>query len=300
MNKLEKFTESYNFNDYEEILDQIIETINFGVNILIQNKPMFKAEDFIYYNYDEYFIGTNNNTYNPINFYVCLNKKENINHVDSKYKKTIAPALHFELNKFKEEFFDILVGLFDETYQLSKDKYGINISNEIFMKENGFPGIKFYIVPCISYVNKNGIEGIMFYTNNRKFIDVNYPELCVKNFVKKDEETNYLLSTYIKMFKNIYMKFYELEDLPFDMFEVLFYNVPTELYEDLSFDNARKILEYLLNKNIKDYSTIDEQDLQFNSKYKSLSRLYAKRVIKTLLKLMSNPNHKIFDNENLQ
>ena len=43
MNKLEKFTESYNFNDYEEILDQIIETINYGVNILIQNKPMFKA-----------------------------------------------------------------------------------------------------------------------------------------------------------------------------------------------------------------------------------------------------------------
>lgn len=298
MNKLEKFTESYDFNNYEEILDEIIETINYGVNILIQNKPMFSAEDFTYYNYDEYYLGTNNNTYNPINFYVCLNKKENINNVDSKYKKTIAPALHFELNKFKEEFFNILVGLFDETYQLSKDKYGIIISNQEFMRENGLPGLKFYIVPCVSYVNKNNVEGIMFYTNNRKFIDVNYPELCIQNFIKKDEETNYLLSTYIKMFKNIYMKFYELEDLPFDMFEVLFYNVPTELYEDLSFDNARKILEYLLKKNIKDYSTIDEQDLQFNSKYKSLSRLYARRVIKTLLKLVSNPDHKIFDLDN--
>ena len=94
------------------------------------------------------------------------------------------------------------------------------------------------------------------------------------------------------------MKFYDLQDLPFDMFEVLFYNVPTELYEEISFDNACKILDYLLKKNIKDYSTIDEQDLQFNSKYKSLSRLYAKRVIKTLLKLVSNPENSIFNNEN--
>ena len=51
---------------------------------------------------------------------------------------------------------------------IQNDRGLINISNEVFMRENGLPGIKFYIVPCISYVNPNNVEGIMFYTNNRK------------------------------------------------------------------------------------------------------------------------------------
>lgn len=295
MDKLIKFEESYDLADYDEILEDIFDRINYAVNLLITNKPMFKAEDFIYYNYDEYRLNTNNNIYNPINIYVCLNKKENVKTVDTKYNKTVAPSLHFELNKFREELFDILVGLFDETYLLSKDKYGIKISNSEYYKDQNLIGKSFYIVPCIYYVNKNNVNGIIYYTNNRKFIDINYPEKAVNNFYKKDNDTNGLCSNYIRIFKNLYMEYYELEDLPFDMFEVLFYNVPNDLYKEVSFKNATEILEYLLNKDIKTYKTIDEEDLQFNSKYKSLSRLYAKRVIKTLYKLVSNPDNKIFN-----
>jgi hypothetical protein len=92
---------------------------------------MFNAEDFIYYNYDEYCLNTNNNIYNSINFYVCLNKKENVNHVDTKYKKTIAPALHFELNKFKEEFFNILL----ENDCLPKQKYPFEENGKVKLSD---------------------------------------------------------------------------------------------------------------------------------------------------------------------
>ncbi len=295
MDKLIKFEESYDLENYEEILDNIIEKINYAVNVLVSNKPMFKAEDFIYYNYDEYRLNTNNNIYNPINVYVCLNKKENVKTLEKKYSKTVAPSLHFELYKFREELFDILVTLFDESFLLTKDKYGIKISNKESMAKLNLIGQSFYIVPCVYYVNDNNINGVLFYTNNRKFIDINYPEKAISNFYEKDEATNGLCSKYIRLFKNIYMKYYDLIDLPFDMFEVLFYNVPNELYKEVSFENAKNILENLMNQDLKNLKTIDEQDLQFNSKYKSLSKLYAKRVIKTLYKLISNPQNKFFD-----
>ena len=91
------------------------------------------------------------------------------------------------------------------------------------------------------------------------------------------------------------MTYYKVDDLPFEMFESLLYNVPNSYYKDISFKTGREIMEYLLNTDIKTLKTIDEQDLQFNSKYKSLSRLYASRLIRTMHKLMCNPDHKVFD-----
>ena len=90
------------------------------------------------------------------------------------------------------------------------------------------------------------------------------------------------------------MKYYNVVDFPFEMFETIFYNVPNELYKDLSFDSAKKILEYLQQKEIKTYISTDELDKPFFSKYKSLSGIFAKRAIKTLYKLVQDENNKIF------
>lgn len=293
--KLAKYDYGYDIVDYEEIVDDIYEKVSTAVNVILYKKHLFKLEDFMMYNIDEYTLDTNNDIYPPINIYVCLSKKENKKKVEDKYSKTEAPSLHYELSRFREELYTVLLNLFDSTYLFTKDKYGIKISNEEHLKEFNAKGITYYIIPCIGYTNKNGKNGVIYYTNNRRYIDIDYPVLLGQNFVNKNEETNGLLTSYIRIFKNLYMKYYKVDDLPFEMFETLFYNVPSKLYVDISFNTARTILEYLLDTDIKTLKTIDEQDLQFNSKYKSLSKLYAKRLIKTMHKLICNQNHKFFN-----
>ena len=292
--KLEKFNFGNDLENYDEIFENIADKINEAVNIILYNKHFITIDDFKVYHYDEYMLNTNNDIYAPINFYVCLNNKLNIKRISTKYNNTVAPSLHYELHNFREELYNVLIELFDERFMLTKDKYGIKISSNEYCKKFNMVGINYYIRPCIAYKNENNVEGVLFYTNNRKYIDIDYPTLAMDNFISKDERTNYLLSTYIKIFKNMYMKYYKVEDTPFEMFEVLFYNVPDEYYKDISFDTAKGILEYLINKELITLKTIDEQDYQFNSKYKSLSKLYAQRLIRTMYKLVCNPDHKIF------
>ena len=72
-----------------------------------------------------------------------------------------------------------------------------------YLKEFNAKGITYYIIPCIGYKNKNGKEGVIYYTNNRKYIDIDYPVLFGQNFVNKDIETDGLLTAYARIFKNL-------------------------------------------------------------------------------------------------
>lgn len=293
--KLLKLDVGYDLAEYDEIMDDIFVRLNSAMSIILSKKKLFSLEDFTVYAYDEYTLGTNNDIYAPINIYVSLNKSNNIKKIETRYSKTEAPSLHYELDRLRTELYETLVNFFDETFMLTKDKYGIKISSNDHYKELNAQGLTYYIRPCIAYKNKDNVEGVIFYTQNRHYIDIDYPVKAGENFIKKDYATNGLLTSYTKIFKNLYMSYYKVNDLPFEMFEVLLYNVPNELYKDISFKTGREIMEYLLDKDIKTLKTIDEQDLQFNSKYKSLSRLYASRLIRTMHKLMCNPNHKTFD-----
>ena len=293
--KLSKLDVGYDLANYDNIIDNIFEKLNSALNLILSKKKLFSAEDFSVYIYDEYTLGTNNDIYAPINIYICLNKSNNVKKLETKYSNTEAPILHYELDKLRTELYDIIEHFFEDVYEITKDKYGIKISSNKHFKELNAQGITYYIRPCIAYKNKDNIDGVIFYTPNRKYIDIDYPLIAGQNFINKVNATNGLLISYIRIFKNLYMTYYKVEDLPFEMFETLFYNVPTEYYKDLSFKTGREIMEYLLNIDIKTLKTIDEQDLQFNSKYKSLSRLYASRLIRTMHKLMCNPDHKVFD-----
>lgn len=293
--KLTNFNYGYDLENYDEIIDDITKKLSIAMNIILSTKHLFSLDDFTLYNYDEYILETNNDIYAPINIYIALDKPENRKKIETRYSKTEAPSLHYELDRFRDELYNTLINLFDETFMLTKDKYGIKISSNDYYKQFGAMGITYYIKPCIAYKNKENKEGVIYYTNNRHYIDIDYPMIAANNYLQKNAETNDLLNSYVKIFKNLYMKYYKVEDVPFEMFEVLLYNVPSELYKDISFGTAKQILEYLLDRDIKTLKTIDEQDLQFDSKFKSLSKMYATRLIKTMYKLVCNQNHKIFN-----
>ena len=232
MKDLKDFEKSYDMNNYEDKLQEIYEKVNYATNIAIMERPMFSMSDFVFYNYDEYLLNTNNDIYAPIKLYACINQPLNKSLISNKYAKTKAPMLHYELNEYRDDLLNTLINLFDETYLLWKDKYSIYISNKKYYEENNLAGlgVSYCITPCIAYENEKGDKGLIYYTDNRKFIDIDYPQIALQNLRKKDEETKGLFTSYIRIFKNLYMKYYNVSDFPFEMFETIFYNVSIDLY----------------------------------------------------------------------
>ena len=84
------------------------------------------------------------------------------------------------------------------------------------------------------------------------------------------------------MFKNIFMKEKNESALPFEIFEILLYNVPNQLFIDYSNNSILKIINYLRNFNIKNFVTLDNQAMAFTTPYRSLSIIYVGHVLKKI------------------
>ena len=140
-------------------------------------------------------------------------------------------------------------------------------------------GYYFRLIPCFAYTNENGNTGVLYYSDNERDIEIEYPNLAYENFIKKNEETNGAYLNSILIFKNIFAKQEKTLTLPFEIFETILYNVPNELFNLNFTQSALQIINFLRNKSTREFTTLDEQDSAFTSIYRSMSALYVRKAI---------------------
>lgn len=276
-------------NEYKNICSNLINYVNYAINHYFSDKKMFSAKDFNVYLYDDYIMKTNTNHNGFIQLYIEINQPANIKSEDISKKKKIkdnkVKELHLTLEEIKEGLFQTFVAIFGENTLVWLDKYSIKFSVTEFINNEKIINL-FQVTPCFTYENENKVKGVIYYDKSLNNIEIEYPKLSLKNFNLKNKLTKNLYGNYVLMFKNMFRKLKQVGDLPTEIFEIMLYNVPNELFIDVSNSNIAKIINYLRNKDIKDYKTLDEQDFAFTSKYKSLSILYAKSIISTIEKFM--------------
>ena len=80
------------------------------------------------------------------------------------------------------------------------------------------------------------------------------------------------------------MKLAKETRLPTEIYEIICYNVPNEIImkEDLT-----EMIKYLSKVNLKEFKSIDEQDLALATRNRVISAVYVKHVIKTLERLIN-------------
>ena len=62
------------------------------------------------------------------------------------------------------------------------------------------------------------------------------------------------------------------------------YNVPNEMFKDTRQGTLINMINYIRNNSIREFKTLDEQDLAFVSQYKSMSLIYVKHATKLIEK----------------
>ena len=280
------------YQDHAKIYFQntIIESVN---KVLIDETEMFNPEDFSIHFFDEFETKTNTCDVTYITAYLEINQPNNYK-IDTKKKKpnpkkkaddrVKAPNLYLTLKYIKDTLMDELLLHYDNNTLFWQDRYSVRMKMVAMFDEDKADTFYLRLIPCLSYTNKNKEHGVLYYNNDNKLVEITYPELMLKNFNKKNKATKDLYRQYVVMFKNIYLKNSDTQDLPPEMFETILYNVPNELYTDDKHQSILKVLNYLRNVNMKNFKTIDEQEYVFTSEYKSLSVLYAKHVIKVIEK----------------
>lgn len=273
---------NYYLDNFKKHILYVID--NYFKEIKIMNHSNIKT-----YYYDEYSIDTNviENTYATL--YIEIDPKDNIkNFVGSKNKKnnkSIVPEYYIDLKDIRIKLYEAVLDYFDENSLFWLDKYSIRSIFNVAISSDETKNYHFRIVPCFSYTNENGISGVIYYDDKKNEIEIEYPIRSKSNFKEKNIETNGAFRECVVICKNIYRKTQNITDyLPFEVFEILFYNIPNEFFK-LNFNHSiLGILNYIRNKNMKDFITLDEQDKVFTSKYKSFSLLYTKKVINILEK----------------
>lgn len=246
-------------------------------------KPMFTQQDIKIYYYDDLTLKTFVGKEPHIVLYVEIDQPKNFKQsaakkfkkYDDKIKETV-----LSLKTIKDEIYELLQQAFSANVSFWQDNYAVNFN----LKED-IGGVEyniyFKIIFAYSYKNENGKQGIIYYNNNKKFIEIEYPKLAITNYNKKSKDTKNLYHAIVLMFKNAFMEQKQITDyLPSEVFETLLYNVPNKLY--VGYDNTTiiNIINYLRNADLNSFITIDEQDYAFTSKYKGFSKIYAKHVIK--------------------
>ena len=250
-------------------------------------KPMFNKSDINLYYYDENLLKTNVCANSIMTLYLEINQPNNYKtdclskqnkKQDAKIKET-----YLTLKEIKENLNTIFEESLAPNHYIGQDKYSIIIKIEE-------PDFNYYlkIIPCFTYKNDNGQEGVIYYDDKLKNIEIEYPKLAIKNFNQKNKDTNGLYKAYTLAFKKLFKEQKQVFSLAFEPFETILYNVPNTLFTNVSKATAFKIINYLRNKNLKDYVTLDEQDSAFTSVYKSLSALYANYAIKIIEKALKH------------
>jgi len=135
------------------------------------------------------------------------------------------------------------------------------------------------LIPCFQYKNENGSIGVLYYSDNERDIEIEYPNIAYENFEQKNKETEGAYLNSILIFKNIFAKQTKTLSLPFEIFETILYNVPNNLFSTNFTQSALQIINFLRNKSTKDFKTLDGQDNAFSSEFRSMSALYARKVI---------------------
>lgn len=268
--------------NFVSILESIVEQI-------IQDKNIFNLEDFSAIYYDEFTLKTNchEEIYNTL--YLEVNQPNNYKPTKIITKKnkdnTIHfPELYYPLDSFKQDLYDYIMKTLDSNNIVWLDEYSICIKSVVNIDDK--PLTYYYrIIPCLTYYNSNNTRGIIYKKNNG--IEIEYPEKSIQNFSKKNKATKNLYRDIVLIFKNLLLKEKNIKTLPREIIEIMIYNVPNELIKDDKISTMLNIINYVRNNSIKQFKTLDEEDLAFISKYRSLSLLYVKHILKILEKQLT-------------
>jgi len=286
-------------NDYKNLIEvkknksyrmAFLEIIEYALTKFIEDKNMFELSDFSYIYCDEYVLKTNchkdlfSTLYilidQPFNYKPELLRKKN----KSKKNKITMPELYNPLDKIKEELYQIFVNYLDSNCLLWQSNNTISIRTAI-PDTNDNEAFYINIIPTIAHYNDNNNIGFMYEKNGE--IEIEYPDLLVKNFNKKNKQTKDKYRQTIVIFKNILLRDEKINSLPSEIIETILYNVPNSLFEDDSQSSLIKIINFIRNNNLQDFLTIDEQDKAFTSRYRSMSSFYVKHILKIIENYLS-------------
>lgn len=276
-----------NTNQYnEEIRANFMDILAMVVDKIISDKNIFELDNFYARYYDEFEIKTNcnENVFNTV--YLELNQP--LNHKPLKnLKKSLKnnkiqfPDLYYRLEDLLEDIYNVMMVTLDNNNIVWKEEYCVCIKSTV-IEDDKPKEYYFRIIPCISYYNSQDVRGQMFKKNDG--IEIEYVNNAMDNFKKKNDKTNDLFRQTILIFKNLILKEKNITTLPREIIETMLYNVPNEMYKDDSLNTMINIINYIRNNSIKQFKTIDEQDLAFVSIYRSMSLLYVKHITKIIEK----------------
>lgn len=271
--------------DYD-LREDFLEILRAIINEIISDKQAFSIEDFNLQYFDEFTLKTNchENIYNTV--YIEINQPSNfkpqkiISKVSKKPKLSF-PELYYSLEEFKDDLFTMLVSNLDSNNIMWKDNYSVCLKTTINIEDKPYD-YYFRIIPCITYFNENNVRGQMYKKNEG--IEIEYITSARKNFEKKNKQTKDVFRQTILIFKNILLREKNIKDLPREILETMCYNVPNEMFKDTKQGTLINMINYIRNNSIKEFKTLDEQDLAFVSQYKSMSLIYVKHATKLIEK----------------
>lgn len=265
-----------------------------------EDKDMFDIDkNYKSYYYDEIELGTN--TFKNVINTLYVEIKQPLNYKNPEADRGIVPDLYLSLQKIKDDIFQLLVQSNDSNTLLWQSKYGIELSynntedelekledNEELDKDK-INLYRFRLIIGLSYKSLKNKYGILYYANNKTEVQLEFPIMSIENYVYKNYVTNNLYTTYINVFKNIFMETKKVEDCPSEIFEIMLYNVPNNLFNPkINLSSFKNILNYLRNFSVKEYLTLDEQDYAFTSYYRSMSVHFVRHSLRILEKFYNN------------
>ena len=273
---------------YSQAFKHYVEDV---VSNIFLDSQIFDTTNIRLYYYDDYTLNTNVIENNYATLYVEFdcpeNIKKDVGFTKKKEQKKLLKDYYLDLKDIRLKLYEELINYFNSDTMFWLDKYSIRTISNVKESDDSIKNYQFRIIPCFTYVNENNIKGIIYYDNSRTQIEIEYPLRSIENFNEKNIDTNGAYQKTVLIFKNIYRLSQKItEYLPSEIFEILLYNIPNNIFLVNNDDTFIKVFNYLKNKSIKDFKTLDEQDFAFSSKYKSLSLLYAKKVISVVEKFL--------------
>ena len=263
----------------------------YNIKKLKPAQNMFELQNFGAIYYDEYTLNTNCHKDIFSKLYLEINQPMNykmteIKKTKKKANKLTFPDLYTSIESFLDCLFESFIKNLDENSIVWLDEYSCNIKTTISDEDDQVHTFYFKIVPCITHHNKDNVRGIMYKKNGG--IEIEYPDLSIENYNKKNKKTKKLYNDTILIFKNILLKEKDIKTLPQEIIEIMLYNVPNEMFVDTSKSTLINIVNYIRNNSIKNFKTLDEQDLALTSIYRSLSLLYVKHILKIIEKFLAS------------
>lgn len=284
----DNFLQRINPDSYNDVRANFLWAMEDILDEFFIDKPLFKSDSIKLFYYDEYVLDTCITTKTNHVLYMEINQPQNIKNWNKKSNKHTYPELYYSLKKLRSDLLDYCITQFDNNTLLWKDKFAINFSiNYLDEEADRVINHTFKVIPCITYQNEKGENGIMYFNEEYNELIIEYPEMAIKNFNKKNRECLGMYKNYVVMFKNMIKQIKNEKTLPSEIFETILYNVPNLFFENYSIENIRRIINYIRNSTLYNYQTLDEQDFAFVTSYRPMNIVYVKHVIKKLENFIS-------------